>query len=417
MKYLMGVWVILLSLGLLSNTWAGSFQAPSLGARATGMAGSFVAVADDPSTVYWNPAGLSFLSGGGIMVGNTFIDATGYYETPAGEKEKNIAPVQLVPNMFFSLNLDKSWGLGAGFYTPFGLKQVWRDDSALNFNSTYSEIQLSQLTLAGAWRLSDVFSIGGGMGKGYGILKAKAFYWAPIFPDGYVKLKGEDDTTVFSLGFLWEINPQVKVGGVWRSRATLNFKGNMDIRYPSSFSPFGLTKEEIDYNFKFTLPEVYSLGISYSPNKRWLFTSQIDYVKWSCIKDLTLKLKDTIKFDPGDPTTWKDELEFPRDWEDTCSYRIGVEYKLNDNLSLRGGYMWDPSPVPEETLDPMMFDLSLHRYTVGLGYNWGDWEVNVGYMYSVGKKVEVEESDNTPPTNADYWGSSQVWEVSLTYKF
>ncbi len=41
------------------GTSSGSFLKIGVGARATGLGESFVAVANDPSAIYWNPAGLA----------------------------------------------------------------------------------------------------------------------------------------------------------------------------------------------------------------------------------------------------------------------------------------------------------------------------------------------------------------------
>ena len=43
---------------------AGSFLRIGVGARALGMGGAFVALADDPTAIYWNPAGLASLESG-----------------------------------------------------------------------------------------------------------------------------------------------------------------------------------------------------------------------------------------------------------------------------------------------------------------------------------------------------------------
>ena len=67
------VWIALAVLGTIAGparaadvfekvgTFDGQFLKIGIGARASGMGGAFVAVADDPSAVFWNPAGLARL--------------------------------------------------------------------------------------------------------------------------------------------------------------------------------------------------------------------------------------------------------------------------------------------------------------------------------------------------------------------
>ena len=112
-----------------------------------------------------------------------------------------------------------------------------------------------------------------------------------------------------------------------------------------------------------------------------------------------------------------DEIEVSRDWKDRYIFRIGAEYEVTPEFALRGGYMWDPSPVPAETLDPMMFDVSSNRYFVGASFPIWKMNVDVAYAYSQGIKREAEDSENVPPTDGDYWGHSHMFEISTTYAF
>lgn len=53
------------------GTTAASFLEIGVGARALGMGGAFTAMADDPSTMYWNVAGISKLNQSGIFFNHT----------------------------------------------------------------------------------------------------------------------------------------------------------------------------------------------------------------------------------------------------------------------------------------------------------------------------------------------------------
>ena len=41
----------------------------------------------------------------------------------------------------------------------------------------------------------------------------------------------------------------------------------------------------------------------------------------------------------------------PKNWEDVWRYQVGIEHKLNDTWSIMGGYAYDNSPMPDETMD------------------------------------------------------------------
>ncbi|RKY35007.1 MAG: hypothetical protein DRP73_05015, partial [Candidatus Omnitrophota bacterium] len=225
----------------------------------------------------------------------------------------------------------------------------------------------------------------------------------PFWTYSWIKISALSYGFYGSLGFMWEPKERLKIGGCWRSPSRQYFKGKM------YFSPENGDSFHRDIRMKFTFPQYVSLGSSYQIWEDWLISFQIDWTEWSKIGTLVEHL--------DEPLGPIEEINLKRDWKDTYSYRVGAEYKLNERLSLRCGYMWDPSPVPEETLDPLMFDVSLNRYSVGLGYKVDNWSIDIAYMYSKGIKREVEDSENMFPTNGDYRGSSHVVDITFSYMF
>jgi hypothetical protein len=62
------------------GTSSATFLRIGLGARAQGMGGTFVAVADDPSAIYWNPAGLASLQKREVAASHVDWPAEVYYD-------------------------------------------------------------------------------------------------------------------------------------------------------------------------------------------------------------------------------------------------------------------------------------------------------------------------------------------------
>ncbi len=402
---------------LVSSAYSASMQAPSIGARATGMGGAFVGVADDPSSLFWNPAGLGLCEGTLFMTGDAFIAPYVYYKEEGVDKEKSTTTVQMIPNIFFSHNFNDSFSIGLGHYTPFGLGHRWKDDASLNYNSTRSEISLSNLQAGTSFRLADNFLVGAGLANGFAKMNTKSY--SIVIPDGggapspaYVKSWGEGQGVSGNIGFLWSPS-EWTIGGVWRSETNIKFEGDVDI------GPEGSPKFDRKVSVDFTFPQTACLGVSYSGFDRWLLSGQVDWVNWSRIDTITQELDAPVTFfNPLIPAViTTDEVEIARDWEDRYIFRIGAEYEVNPNFTLRGGYMWDPSPVPAETLDPLMLDLSSNRFFVGASFPVWRANVDVAYSYSQGIRREANDSENVPPTDGDYWGHSHMFEVSTTYAF
>src|SRR5512143_407142 len=69
--------VLLVLLFAASTSFAAGFRLPEAGAKAMGMGFAFTAQADDPSAIYFNPAGLTQLKGQNVMVGVTYVREKG----------------------------------------------------------------------------------------------------------------------------------------------------------------------------------------------------------------------------------------------------------------------------------------------------------------------------------------------------
>jgi len=419
MKKLFVIFFLSLS---VATVYSASMQAPSIGARATGMGGAFVGIADDPSALFWNPAGLGICEETMIMKGAAFIAPYSYYDADgATSREENITTTQMIPNIFFTHNFNNSFSMGLGYYSPFGLGQRWEDDAFLRYNSTRSEIFLNNLQAGGAFKLDDNFLIGAGLAQGFAKMNTKSY--AAVIPNGGlfpseadVKASGEGSGISGNIGFLWTPSYYWTIGGVWRSETGVKFEGEVNI---DPEDPIDYDKFDRDFSMDFTFPQTISLGASYSGFSKWLLSGQIDWVDWSRIDTLTQELDGTVNFFlPMIPAVVvTDEVEMTRNWEDRWIFRVGAEYRVNPQFTVRGGYMWDPSPVPEETLDPMMFDVSSNRFFLGASFDVWQVQVDVAYSYSGGIRREADDSENLPTTDGDYWGHSHMFEISTTYTF
>lgn len=125
------------------GTTAAPFLTISQGARATSMGSAFVAVADDPSTVFWNPAGLARLKQNGFIIDHTEWIADLKYNALAA-----------------SLNLGEFGAVGVSFITSdYGDMKVTTIDEP---NGTGEIFNVSDAMFSVAWaiNLTDNFSIG-----------------------------------------------------------------------------------------------------------------------------------------------------------------------------------------------------------------------------------------------------------------
>jgi long-chain fatty acid transport protein len=75
-----------------------------------------------------------------------------------------------------------------------------------------------------------------------------------------------------------------------------------------------------------------------------------------------LDLKDEV------PSANFTDSSAPLDWKDVWLIKVGAEYRLNESLALRGGYVYVETYVPDHTLDAANPNAVQHNVSAGLGY-------------------------------------------------
>src|ERR1035441_5370512 len=103
---------------------AAGFRLPDQDAFATGRGEAFVATADNPSAIFYNPAGISQFEGNNLRAGIYAIYLDPSYKSPAnGQAYDNELKYHAIPQFFYTYgrtNWSVSFGLGS--YSPFGLR-------------------------------------------------------------------------------------------------------------------------------------------------------------------------------------------------------------------------------------------------------------------------------------------------------
>lgn len=126
------------------GTMAADFLHVGVGSRATAMGGAFVAIADDPSAIYWNPAGIAAMRGSGVM-----FDYTNYI----ADMSMNFLGTA------FSMGTNGSVGLGITMFNAIDDMEIRTVDQPEGTGNVFSANMMS-ISLTYARSLTDRFSIG-----------------------------------------------------------------------------------------------------------------------------------------------------------------------------------------------------------------------------------------------------------------
>jgi len=406
-----GVALLAACLSLLGAGDHGStsaFLSNGLGARARGMGGAFVAIADDTTAGYWNPAGLAFARAPLTQVEMKFDHIALEYTPPGGRGQGNIQHTLVIPAAGTLIPLqDKRFPsveiLG---YVPYGLQLDWDQHAVYRYNVTADQIQVLSVGRATSYKANDRFAVGVAafMNNGKVSLANKVpstvYAGIPGLPDAAFAATGDDTSPNVHLGALWLAGKTLRVGAAYRSPIQLTIQGDAHLAIPGG----PIVTDQ--WNLPLRLPQSASLGAAWQATPVLLVAGQTDWVDWSSIA------QQAITFQQG---ALPNQL-LPRHWHNRVQPRIGIEYSGYQPLLLRAGYSYDPTPVPASTLDPLLFDLNRHIVSAGLGTTGRDWSLDVSYEYFFGQPRTTTTSILPFPTNGRYAGHVNVVTLTINYR-
>ncbi len=127
---------------------------PNQDATAIGCGNAFVATADNPSAIYYNPAGITQLPGQHFQAGLlAYLNIYADYESPSGAVTRNKTSIIPIPQLEYTLSLkDKPFSFGLGIYAPFGLAMEWPDKAPFRNAGLEAEVTYLTINPVAAWR-------------------------------------------------------------------------------------------------------------------------------------------------------------------------------------------------------------------------------------------------------------------------
>jgi len=410
-----------LTVFLCSAVFANGFKNDALlDTEATGMATVYVAQADSPSAVQFNPAGLTQLKGDYIRIGYTSAVPRNFRTDANGDKSSAQVDNFLVPNIYLVNSLGaENWKFGLGVTSPYGLGTDWADDSFARFQTTESSLQVLQINPTLAYKYNDMVSFGFGIDY---IMSETSSH--KIIADttglGDFHAKGDDDGWGYNLGLLVKPSDTQSIGVAYRSKVDLTYKGTISMTNMSSGIYTGIFPDnyETGMESRLTLPQNISLGYAFKPNQKWVIEADGIWTDWSCVQE------DFAKYtDEGDATRLQilnDGNPLSKDWNAVMSYGVSAKYLAKDNLVLRCGYLYADTPVPAANFEPSMIDMPMHCFSVGAGYTLKNGcIIDAAYFggFYRDRYITNDIASSTSDLDGMYEAYVNVVSVGFTYKY
>ncbi len=390
------------SLFMASHAHAAGFALQEQGASGLGNAYSgMAAVAEDASTVWWNPAGMARLAPGKhlALAGVLIAPTTEFHNTasvaaalqPLGGEGGNAGESQLVPSGFYAMDLGPRWNFGLGINVPFGLSTHYDSGWIGRFQGIKSEVTTINVNPAVSYRINDRLSIGGGISYQHGKidLTTATNYSAAAFAAGGAALlgaiggpgvEGQNTTSVdghawgFNVGALFNVAPTTRLGIHYRSSLDYDLEGNTSFSNRPAALAAGIPDSDVKLSLK--TPDSVSFSAVHDLGQRVQLLADATWTHWARIRQVPLvRSSGTFSGQTLDTLTFN--------FKDVWRFSGGVNYRFTDTTTLKAGLSYDKTPVPNaESRSVRLPDSDRVWFSIGGSMQFSPVDkLDAGYMY------------------------------------
>ncbi len=393
---------------------AGGFQINEHGSKAMAMGGAFTALANDPSSLYFNNAAITRLGGLQFMVGSTLIAPSASFRgiSPAVTETEMESQLFTPIHLYATYQVTKDLFVGVGLNNPFGLGTKWDENWVGRFISVEADLKTFSFNPTVAYRVLDNLSVGVGLQYNIAsVVLTRKIGFTQTATEATLDLSGDDNGAIgYTAGLLYEPFDNLSLGFQYRSQVDYEFKGTakttghpaaLDSRVPKG-----------DITAVFGSPMQYTIGLAYMPMAGLTVTADYQAIGWSSY--------DYLKVDFSDATLT--DISSPRLYQDTYILRFGAEYMWMPELALRAGFLIDNNPVEDTHVDPSLPDSDRLGFSAGFGYKLtSNMTLDFSYLYLRFAERTITTSqvsavtNGMVPFNGTYNSTAGLYALSFSY--
>ena len=409
---------------------------------ASGVGNAFAgaaASAEDATTIFFNPAGMTRLPGKQALVAVHAIGASVNFTnqgstlappqpaTPlTGGNGGNAGSWSYIPNLYLSWQLNDSLWLGLGVNAPFGLQTDYAQGWVGRYQALNSDLITVNINPSIGYKVNDVVSLGLGLSA----QRAEATLskaidigticsntpglctgpgLTPQSVDAAQELNANAWGYGFNLGALFQIASDMRVGVSYRSRINYTLSGTStfsNVPAPLNTNPQLQTSAA---TAGLTVPDSASLSVFQIFDEKWDMMADMTWTHWSVFNQLV------VQFANGAPSSVTTE-----GWRDTWRFSLGLNYKPDEKWKIRTGLAWDQTPVPSPTLRTARIPDNARTW-LAVGASWyftKGASLDFGYAHLFVANTSI---DHTEPAAGvligTYSSSVNIASLQVAYSF
>ncbi|MEA3186466.1 MAG: long-chain fatty acid transport protein [Chthoniobacter sp.] len=430
---------------------------------ATARAEAFTATADNPSAIYFNPAGITQIDGLSARLGvygiGLQVHATPEHADGFDSHEKAL----FTPQAFLTYKPKVGpFTFGLGAYTPYGLELEYPDRTPFRQLAKFGQIKFFTVNPVIALQVTRTLSVAFGATLNSVQVDLRQGILGPEFGGGdEFKFKGMGTTAGFTAGVLWKPTEQHSFGLNYHSGVTVDFSGHsaarlsdkeradarhgnelvaearkkvdvaeaqvraaplppaakaqiiagIEAQYAEGLAAQGVPPggfpetlgPEQDANAKFRFPQFVMAGYSFRPTPAWNFEADVDWTDWDVLNDVHLHQQNSP------------DINLPFNWKHSWIFEFGAtHYFPFHGLRASAGYAYSLNSVPSQSFNPAVPDSNRHIFAAGFGQTVNDFTWDFAYQLAYGPTRTI---DNDTLADGRYRFLSHALTFAVGYHF
>jgi long-chain fatty acid transport protein len=388
---------------------------PDVGLASAG----YAARAQDASTLFKNPAGMSLLQGSQLQAGLQLTYGSVSFSPDAGTSPRlgndgggNAIGALPAASGFYVYDLSDKWKIGLGMLNYFGLAEKYNDNWVGRYYVQSSALLGMTLMPAVSFKATDWLSIGAGLNAMYGYLKTDVAVNNGSPVDGQLRVKDETWSFGANAGVLIEPREGTRIGVAYLSPLKLDFSAT------PSISVFGgnlgslLTPPQLDLGM--TVPQSVMVGFYHELSPKWAVMADVGWQQWSQFGEVQVGVDAAA----GSPRVVTANLNY----QDTWHGALGAQYRASDKWQFMGGIAFDSSAVNSANRTVTLPMGQAWRFGVGAAYQLSRAiNVNAAYEFLWAGNMAVTQGSDASSRGRVSGSYNDAWfcfaTLNLTWKF
>lgn len=396
--------------------------------NASGLANAYAgsaAVADNASTIYFNPAGMTELQAREVSVGLSLIKPSykfsnnGSTAAPgvplSGNNGGDAGDIAALPNGYMSFALSKDWYLGVGVGAPFGLKTEYDEGWVGRFQSMTFDIKTYNINPSLAWKVSETVSLGAGLNwqRMEATYDRMAAVSSAALQNTKVTLDASNDAWGWNIGALFKPSQSTKIGVSYRSAIKHELEG--DLSFSGTAAGLSPLTTNASAKAELKLPDTAIISVAQQLNQTWEMLGDLSWTGWGKIN--TVDIVRTSGALSGSTAQTLD-AHFKNTWR----IALGANQKLNEQWQMKYGIAWDQAPVKgSDSRLVSLPDNDRLWLSLGVTYNLSKASrIDVGGAYLIVKDTEIDNnqiSSGRGRVTGTYEGSVAILGLQYSQAF